>query len=185
MNDSELDRLLNAWEAPAPPRGLRERLTESRQQRTAPLRSRLRWLLAMGVAFAALTVAMGQSGDSWADSRLAQAVMAFYEHIVDGIEAHRVTALSRQIMESDPRVFVDGKSAPALVRRHSAVFEVQVPGDSVYWVVFWSKPLSGWARTGQIHGSYIEFEAGAHHVVITCNQRLLISDRAVQVYRRQ
>jgi hypothetical protein len=193
MNDQELDRLLDTWQAPTPRPELRERISaETVRERytasevvcTAPSRSRLRWLMAVGVAFAALTVAMGQGGDSSAGSRVAQALNAFWEHLEDAFQAHRVAALCSQIRESDTQVFVDGKPAPALVFRHSAVFDVQVPGDGVYSLTFSWKPLSGWTRTGQIKETYIEFEAGAHHVVITCNRRLLMSDSPVLVRRR-
>jgi hypothetical protein len=186
MNDTELDRLLDSWQAPeAPPSlraGLRARFPRADRQVFA---HPLRWLVATGVAFAVMAAAMGQNGDSWADSRLAQAVMQFYQHIADGIYAHRVAALASQIQASDPQVFVDGKPAPALERRHSTVFDVQVPGDGVYSIVFFPKVLPGWVRTGQIQGNYIEFEAGAHHVVIICNHRLLMSDSPVLVRRRQ
>jgi hypothetical protein len=133
--------------------------------------------------FAALAVAMGQSGDSAAGSRIAQAFMEFWDHIAEGFQAHRVAALVSQIRGSDPQVFVDGKPAPALTHR-AAAFDVQVPGDGVYSITFFQKALPGWVRGGQIKETYIEFEAGAHHVVITCNRRLLISDSPVMVRRR-
>jgi hypothetical protein len=184
MNDTELDRILDQWQAPAPPRGMRDRLRARfpRMERRA-VRRPLRWLAAMAVAFAALAVAMGQTGGSSAGSRIAQACVEFWDHIMEGIQAHRVAALVAQIRDSDPQVSVDGKPAPPLVYRHSMVFDVQTP-DGAYAIVFFAKPLSGWTRTGQIKDTYIEFEAGAHHVVITCNRRLLMSDAPVQVRRR-
>jgi hypothetical protein len=194
MNDSELDRVLNTWQAPAPRPALRERVRAAtvrergirftRTLSNAPIRSRLRWLVAAGVVFAALTVAMGQSGDSSVGSRIAQALSEFWGNLTDAFQAHRVTALSNQIRESDLHVFIDGKPASALTFRHSTVFDLPVPGDGVYSITFWPKALSGWTRTGQIKETYIEFEAGTHHVVITCNRRLLISDSPVLVRRR-
>ena len=194
MNDAELDRLLDTWQAPGPGPALRERVRAAtvrergihftRTLSNAPLRSRLGWLFAIGVAVAALTVAMGQSVDSSAGSRIAQALGEFWGHLADAFQAHRVAALSNQIRESDLQVFIDGKPASALTFRHSTVFDLQVPGDGVYSITFWPKPLSGWTRTGQIKETYIEFEAGAHHVVITGNRRLLISDCPVLVRHR-
>jgi hypothetical protein len=184
MNDTELDPILDHWQAPAPPRGMREKLRARfpRAQRSV-VRRPWRWLAATAVALVALTVAMGQSGSSPAGSRIAQAFMEFWDHIMDGIQAHRVAALVAQIRDSDPQVSVDGKPAPPLVYRHSMVFDVQTP-DGAYAIVFFAKPLSGWTRAGQIKETYIEFEAGAHHVVITCNRRLLMSDAPVMVRRR-
>jgi hypothetical protein len=136
------------------------------------------------VVFAALTVATGQSVDSSVGSAIAQALSEFWGHLADAFQAHRVAALANQIRESDVQVFIDGKPASALTFRHSTVFDLPVPGEGVYSITFWPRPLSGWTRAGQIKETYIEFEAGAHHVVITCNRRLLISDSPVLVRRR-
>jgi hypothetical protein len=140
-------------------------------------------LAATAVAFAALAVAMGQSGDPSVGSRIAQACTELWDHLANVIEMHRVAALVSQIRESDPQVFVDGIPAPALAH-HGAAFDVQVPGDGVYSITFFHKVLPGWLQAGQIKETYIEFEAGAHHVVITCNRRLLMSDTPVMVRRR-
>jgi hypothetical protein len=184
MNDMELDRMLDQWQAPAPTRGMREKL-RARFPRAERRVARRPWrlLAAAALAFAALAVAMGQSGGSPAGSRIAQAFMELWDHLGNVIEMHRVAALVGQIRDSDPQVSVDGKPAPPLVYRHSMVFDVQTP-DGAYGIVFFAKPLSGWTRTGQIKETYIEFEAGAHHVVITCNRRLMMSDAPVQVRRR-
>jgi hypothetical protein len=193
MNDTELDRLLNAWRAPDPGRELREKIgaatvreryTNLRNQRTAPLRSRLRWVVAVGVAFAALTVAMGQSGQPSVGSRLAQTLTDCWERIMFSIRVHRVQALVGQIMDSDPQVSVDGKPAPAVQRWHASTLLVQVPGDRAYYVSFFSLPRDGWQHTGQIRETYLDFEAGVHHVMIVCNRRLLISDSPIWVMRR-
>jgi hypothetical protein len=185
MNDTELDRLLNAWQAPKPPRGLREKLRSRfpRAERRV-MRRPLRWLLA-GLVFAALTVAMGQSGDSSVGSRLGQTLMDCWNRIVSGVRVHRVSALVSQIMDSDPQVSVDGKPALALERWHASTLLVQVPGDGVYYVSFFSLPHDGWQQTGQIKETYLEFDAGTHHVVITCNRRLMMSDSPIFVLRRE
>jgi hypothetical protein len=194
MNDTELDRLLDTWHAPAPRRELREtvraatvteRYTELHQHRTAPLWSRLRWVIAIGVAFVALTVAMGQGNDSSAGSRIAQALTDCWERVMFGIRVHRVQALVAQIMASDPQVSVDGKPAPAVQRWHASTLFVQVPGDGAYYVSFFSLPRDGWRQTGQIKETYLEFEAGTHHVVIVCNRRLMMSDALIYVMRRE
>ena len=193
MNDAELNRLLDSWEAPAPGPEVRERIgaatvrerySAPRVRRTTPLRSRLRWVFVTAIAFAALAVAMGQGSDSSAGSRLAQAAAALWEHLADGFQAHRVAALVSEIRGSDPQVSIDGKPGPALVYQHSMVFDLAVPGDGVYSITFFPKPLNGWTRAGQIKETYLEFEAGAHHVVIACNRRLLIGDSPILVRRR-
>jgi hypothetical protein len=186
MNDTELDRLLDSWQAPAPPPSLRAnvRARFPRAERRV-IRRPLRWLLATGVAFAALTVAMGQSGNSSAASRLAQTLMDCWDRIVFGIHVHRVSALVSQIMDSDPQVSVDGKSAPAIERWHASTLILRVPGDADYNVSFFSLPHDGWRQTGKITETYLEFDAGTHHVVITCNRRLMMSDSPIFVRRRE
>ena len=61
MNDTELDRLLDTWEAPAPLPSLREGV-RGRFPRAEPRRFRpLGWMLAIVVASAALAIGTGQS----------------------------------------------------------------------------------------------------------------------------
>ena len=127
---------------------------------------------------------MGQGSDSPAGSRIVQALSELWEHLADTFQAHRVAALVSQIRGADPQVSIDGKPGPALVFQHSMVFDLEVPGDGLYSITFFPKPLNGWKRTGQVKETYLEFEAGAHHVVIACNRRLMMSDSPIMVRRR-
>ena len=186
MNDRELDRLLDSWQAPAPPPSLRDKVRARfpRTERRAASRP-WRWVLAAGVAFAMLTVAMGQSNDTSAGARIAQALAAFWDHIAEAFDAHRVAALTGQILSSEPHVLIDGNAGPALERVHAASLVVTVPGDGQYWINFYPKPLQGWIQAGRIKETYLEFEAGSHHVVVACNRRLMMSDAPIQVRRRE
>src|SRR5208337_4084981 len=88
MNDSELDGLLESWEAPAPPASLREGLRARfpRAERRGFARP-LRWALAIAVASATLGIGMEQMGESGWDFRLVQVLNQMYEHVVEGLEA--------------------------------------------------------------------------------------------------
>jgi hypothetical protein len=211
MNDTELDRLLDAWQPPAPSPSLRLAVQrgartledtgplpngrgsdQSRDRKGAVLPERrrfvrpLRWVLvALAVASAALAVAMEQSSEPVSDYPIVRLLGRIYEHIADALEAHRAIALVWQIRLSDPKVYVDGQPAAPLQSRHANVLRVQVPGDGPYLVTFWSRGLQGWTEAGRVHGSAIEFQAGAHHVVIQCSRPLGSSDTPVFVRGRQ
>jgi hypothetical protein len=68
----------------------------------------------------------------------------------------------------------------------AARIDVEVPGDGVYSVVFYSVVAgrAGWVRAGRIHGSVIEFPAGTRQVRIVCDQPIVDTDRPVFVRRR-
>jgi hypothetical protein len=182
MNDTELDRCLDSWQVPAPPRELREKLrarfpgVERRD-----VRRPRRWLLATAVAFAALAVAMGQSGDSPAGSRIAQALAEFWQHITDAFETHRAMAMVKRILESQQQVWIDGAPAGPLQHRHANVMHLNVLRERPYLITFWPRALDGWTVTGRAHGNYLEFEAGPHHVVVMCDRPLPVSDSPVLV----
>jgi hypothetical protein len=186
MNDSELDRMLDAWQAPAPPpdlrRELRARFPRGERRRFG---RPVRWLLAIGVASAALAVGTEQSGDWLADSPIVRVLGQLYGHVVETLEAHRLAAIVWRIRQSEPQTSVDGRPAPPIEFRRSVVFDVQVPGDGIYSMAIFNRGLVRWEQAGRIHGSTIEFQAGAHHVVIQCNQPLVDSDMPVLVRRRR
>ncbi len=185
MNDSELDRLLDAWQAPAPParlrREIRERFPHAERR---GIRHRARWLLAIAAATAALAVGMEQSGGALADSSVVRLLGDFCDHIMQALEAHRMAAMVWWIRQSEPRTFVDGKPAPPIEFRHPTVFDVQIPGDGIYFIAISGRALQGWQQAGRIHGSTIEFQAGIHHVVIQCSHPLTSSEMPVLVRRR-
>ena len=185
MNDSELDRLLDAWQAPAPPARLRREIRERfpRAERRGLVRQ-VRWLAAVAAATAALAVGMEQSGGALADSSVVRVRSGFYDHLMEAVEAHRMAAMVWWIRQSEPRTFVDGRPAPPIEFRHSAVFDVQIPGDGIYSIAISGRALQGWEQAGRIHGSTIEFQAGVHHVVIQCSRSLTSSEMPVLVQRR-
>lgn len=196
MNDTELDRLLNTWEAPAPPRTLREGLRArfpraERGKFTRPLR----WGLAIALATATLAIAMDQIGASPWDFRM-QRVLNHVSHVFRGLmevfEPRIASSIVKQIQQSNPKVYVDGQAGAPLEYGAAATMIVQVPGDGVYSVI--SYPMAslradgqptGWVEAGRIHGNTIEFQAGARQVRIVCNQPIVNDDRPVYVLRRQ
>lgn len=185
MNDLELDRLLDSWEAPAPPAWLRAGLRERFPHPTRrTVRRPLGWLLAIAIASATLAIGMEQSAERLAGSSIVEILSGWYDAFLYGVQAHRVAALTMQIRDSDPRVFVDGAPAPPLQFRHSTVFDVQIPGDGIYSITFGNLELKGWVRAGRIDGSVIRFQAGTHRVAVDCRQRLMISDAPVWLRRR-
>jgi hypothetical protein len=179
MNDTELDLLLDTWEAPLPAPSLRAGL-RARFPRPEPRRSTrpLRWVLAIAVASATLAIGMEQSGTNPWDFRLVRAVNRLYEDFVQALEAWRASGLVARIRQSDPKVYVDGRQVGPLGYGHAATMEVQVPGEGRYSIISFPG-LTGWIEAGHIHGSVIEFQAGSKHVRIECNKPIVDSDRPV------
>ena len=186
MNDMELDRLFDTWQAPAPAPNLRTNLRAAfpRAERRRFGRP-MRWMLAIGVATAALAVGMEQSGGSIADSPIVRVLGRLYDNVREALEAHRLAAIVWCIRLSEPRTWVDGNPAPPIEFRHSTVFDVKVPGDGIYSIAVLNRELKGWQQAGRVHGSTIEFQAGTHQVVIQCNRQLTNSDTPVLVRRRE
>jgi len=183
MNDTELDGLLDSWQAPEPPPSLRARLRARfpRAERRG-FRRPLRWLLAAGVATA--IVAMAQSSAPGSDSPFVRLVTHVYEHIAEVIETHRVAAMVSNLRQSEPKVYVDGAPAPPLEFGHANVISVQVPGERPYRITFWSRGLQGWSETGSVHGNAIDFLARGHRVHIQCKQPIAGSDSPVYVFQQ-
>ena len=176
MNDTDLDRLLEAWEAPAPPAslraGLRERFPRAARRRIgAPLR----WaLVAVIAASATLAVATDQSGSSL--EYLLTPLRRLYFAVV---ETRLEAAVMTRIRESNPQVSVDGRPAPPPQRMRGASLSVMVPGDGEYLVVLFHSEERAWSEAGRIHGNMLDFRAGVHQVRITCNRMLVGVDRPV------
>jgi len=185
MNDSELDRLLDAWEAPAPPPSLREDLRArfprgERRRFARPLRG----ALAIAAASAALAIALGQGGGDLSSFGPVRVLNQVYENLLAGFEAWRASSLVARIRQSDPRVYVDGQLVAPLEYGHAATINVHVPGEGVYSIISFPG-LTGWVEAGHIHGNVIEFQAGGKQVRIECNRPLVDSDRPVFARRRQ
>lgn len=183
MNDTELDRLLDTWKAPAPPRTLRAGLKD-RFPRTG--RSRvwhpLRWALVVAVASATLAVGTGQrSGNpiGWVFQRL----HGWYEAFMFGVEAQQASTIAVRIKQSNPLVYVDGQMVAPPWRKGGGSLWVEVPGDGVYGIVLIPTDLPGFVEAGRLHGNVLEFQAGGKQVRIVCNQAVVDSDRPVYVRR--
>lgn len=192
MNETELDRLLDTWTAPAPPsslrEGLRARFPRAERRRFA---RPLGWVLAVTVASITLSIGMGQSGDNLRGFRLIRMLNQLYENFQNGLEAWQSTSIVTQIRQSDPKVYVDGLLVAPLAYGPAASLNVQVPEDGVYVITSYPMPshqadgaLTGWAEAGRMHGNVIEFQAGSKQVRIECNKPIVDSDRPVFVLRR-
>jgi hypothetical protein len=185
MNDTELDRLLDTWEAPPPPPSIRSGLQARFPQSERPEFSRrLRWVLAIAVA--SVTLAFGMAQSDWRPLKdpLIRALTHLYEGLAEGIEAWRAPGIVAQIRRSEPKVYVDGQLAPPLKYGPAATIDVQVPGEGVYSFISFRGGASGWTEAGRIHGKIIEFLAGGRQVRVECNSPIVDSDRPVFVRRR-
>jgi len=196
MNDTELDRLLDTWEAPAPPPSLREGV-RGRFPRAEPRRSArpLGWALVFVVVFvvasAALAIGMEQSDTNPWDFQLVGVLNRFYQNVMVAFEAHRATYIRDQIRQSQPKVYVDGQLVAPLQYGPAARMDIKVPGEGVYSIVSYPMHshqadggLTGWVEAGRIHGNVIEFQAGSKQVRIECDKPIVDTDRPVFALRR-
>jgi hypothetical protein len=192
MNDTELDRLLDTWEAPAPPRSLRDgvrgRFPQAEPRRFA---RPLGWVLAIVVASAALAIGMEQSEANPWDFQLVNVLNRFYQHLINVFETHRAPYIRDQIRQSQPKVYVDGQLVAPLQYGPAARMDVEVPGEGVYSIISYPMrsrgadgELTGWVEAGRIHRNVIEFKAGSKQVRIECDKPIVDSDRPVFVMRR-
>jgi hypothetical protein len=192
MNDTELDRLLDIWEAPSPPPSLREGLRARfpRAERRRFIRP-LRWVLAIAVASATLAIGMEESGENFWDFRVVRVLNRLYEGFMEGFEVRMAAGIVARIRQSEPKVYVEGQLVAPLEYGRAATMDVQVPGDGVYSIISYPMPghradggLSGWIEAGHIYRNVIEFQVGGKQVRIECNKPIVDSDRPVFVMRR-
>ncbi|HKE22352.1 MAG TPA: hypothetical protein VKB88_08175 [Bryobacteraceae bacterium] len=177
MNDDELDRLLDAWEPPPPPVGvrkrLRARLPQAEQRRFTHWR---RWALLIAVASATLAISLGQSTDTQWPIQFTR----LYDWLIQNIDIWRAGEIRDRVRLSDPKVYVDEQLVSPPNYGPAAKISVSVPGDGVYSII--SVPgITGWVENGRIHGSVIEFKAGNKQVRIECNKPIVQSDLPVFV----
>jgi hypothetical protein len=185
MTDTELDRLLNSWPAPEPPRSLRRDLRARFPRRERQnVRGPLRWALVAALASGVIAVGMQQITVGLSSHHILEVFSGWYDAFVFGLQAHRYATLAIQIRDSDPRVTIDGQPGPPLRPGHAMSFELDIPGDGVYSIVAGDLGEKGWTRAGRVEGSALRFDAGSHHVVVECGERLLIGDAPVLVRRR-
>ena len=193
MNDTELDQLLNTWEAPSPPQSLRDRLRARfpRAERTRFPRP-LRWGLVTLFASAALTFAVAQTGERHGDA-LMRAVHMHIRGLMMMVDAHRASFLVQEVRNAQPKVYVDGQPAPPLEYGHASSLRVQIPGDGTYSVIFFDVDSvhaaadgspSPWVKAGRVHDNLIEFEAGGRQVRIEFNGPLPTGGLPVYVRRQ-
>ncbi len=191
MNETELDRLLDTWEAPAPPLSLREGLRARfpRVERRRFARP-LGWVV-VAVASVTLAIGLGQSGENPRDFQLARVLNQLYGNFLQGLEAWQATSIVTRIRQSEPEVYVDGQLVAPLAYGVGATINVRVPGDGVYFITSYRMPsrqadggLTGWVEAGHIHRNVIEFRAGNKQVRIECNKPIVDSDRPIFALRR-
>ena len=187
MNDTELDRLLDAWEAPAPPPALRDRLRARfpRAERTWFPRP-LKWAL-VALCSLGLTIAIAQTGERHGDI-----VMAHLNHLYEGlvmmVDSHRAVFVRNAIRESQPRVYVDGQPGATLEFRGGASLWVHVPGDGVYRAIF-VRYLDHFStgrglqqvEAGRVHDNLVEFQAAGKQFRIECNRPIIDGELPVFV----
>ncbi len=187
MNDTDLNRLLDTWQSPTPPRslriGLQARFPRAERQRFGwpP-----RWVLVAITALVLLTIGIQRSAANPGDFQLPRFLNHIYESLLQGFEIHRATGIVAQIRQSDPKVFVEGQMVEPLQYGPAATMDVQVPGEGVYSIISYPMPAhradggpTGWVQAGSIHENKIEFQAGSKWVRIECNKRIADSDHSV------
>ncbi len=183
MNDTELDQLLNTWEAPMPPRTLRSDLRGRFPRAERRWFGRpLRWVLVGIVACATLAVGMQQTGYSNPAAWLFERIRGACEAFVFGLEAYDASALMVRIRDSQSKIYLDGQLQPAPEVWRGAQMRMHVPGEADYAVMLVGG-IKGFTEAGRVHGNVMEFQAGSHHVRVECNRQVTDSDRPVFVRR--
>ena len=188
MNDRELDKLLDRWEAPSPSPALREGVrarfprAEGRARRFP-----LRWLLAAAVVSATLAIAMGQGGDASMDGigahlmRLHNMVFRWFHPSYGALEVRG------KLLKSEPKVYVDGQlvAAPQFGAWRAGTTWLEVPGAGVYLFTTYPGELKGFQQAGGVHSNVVKFQAGSKQVRIECNAPVTEDDQAIYVSRRE
>jgi hypothetical protein len=190
MKDTELDRLLNTWEAPTPPPSMRQRLRARFPRAERPGFGRpMKWAL-VGLCSLGLTIAIAQTGESHGDAVMGH-LNRLYEGLVMMVDSHRAVFVRDAIRESQPRVYVDGQPGATLEYRGGASLWVHVPGDGVYGAIFVRYvdhfspgrefPLD---EAGRVHDNVVEFQAAGKQFRIECNRPIIDGELPVFVLHR-
>ena len=190
MNDTELDRLMDGWEAPPPPESMRQRLRACfpRTERIRFARP-LKWAL-VGLCSLGLTLAIAQTGEGHGDI-----VMRHLTHVYEGlvmmVDSHRAAFVRNAMRQSEPKVFVDGQPGATLEYRGGASLVVHVPGDGVYFALFvrYSDQFSPgrelkMVEAGRVHDNVVEFQSGGKQFRIECNRPIIDGELPVYVGHR-
>ena len=188
MNDQELDRLLDRWDAPAPSRALREgvRARFPRGERRVR-RFPLRWVLAVAVVSATLAIAMGQGGDASMEgfgAHLMRLHNMFFRWMHPSYGAQE---LRTKFLRSEPKIYVDGQllKTPQYGSWRAGTTWVEVPGAGVYLFTTYAGGLSGFQQGGSVHSNVLQFRAGSKFVRIECNAPITEDDQSIYVSRRE
>ncbi len=185
MNDTELDQLLDSWEAPPPPStlrsGLRARFPRSERRRLSP---RLGWALAFAAASCTVVFGLAQVNTKPVESHFTELFNHVYEHVTGVMASWEASDLVTRIRESRPKVYFDGQLGPALRFDRAKVVDVDVPGEGRYSFTSVNPKREGWTEAGHIHDKTIQFRAGRKLVRIECASTIFDSDRPVFVKHR-
>ena len=180
MNETELDQLLNTWEAPMPPRTLRSNLRDRFPRAERRWFGRpLRWVLVGVVACATLAVGMEQSSGSSSLDFLFMPIRRLVTGVIEGIAIRQAAAIRNQIRDADPKVFVDGQPAGSITYKGGATMWIEVPGDGTFVIAMYPPHQGGWVEAGRLHDRVLEFQAGSKQVRIECNKSVVDADHAV------
>ena len=190
MNDNELDRLLNTWQAPAPPESMRQRL-RARFPKTERIRfaRTLKWAL-VGLCSLGLTIAVAQTGEGHGDV-VVRHLTHVYEGLVMMVDSHRAAFVRNAMRKSDPKVYVDGQLGATLEYRGGASLWVHVPGDGVYVAIF-VRYIDQFSpgreqklvEAGSVHDNVVEFQASGKQFRIECNRPIIDGELPVFVDHR-
>jgi hypothetical protein len=188
MNDQELDRLLDRWEAPSPSRALREAVRARLPRAEGRVRRfPLRWVLAVAAVSATLAIAMGQGGDASMEgfgAHLMRLHNMFFRWMHPSYGAQE---LRSKLLRSEPKIYVDGQllKTPQFGAWRAGTTWVEVPGGGVYLFTSYSGGASGFTEAGKVHGNVLQFRAGSRFVRIECNAPITEDDQSIYVSRRE
>ena len=194
MNDTELDRLLDAWETPPPSSSLRARVRAGfpRDERRG-FRFSLRWVLAAAVLSVTLAIAAGQGGGNSLDQFFASFRLARLQILLlrwfqpEAYEAYEALSIREKICGSQPKIYVDNQllETPQYGSWHAATIWIEVPGEGMYFFSTYNGGVSSFKEAGKAHDNILEFHAGAKHVLIECSAPITTRDRPVFILRKQ
>jgi hypothetical protein len=169
MTDTELDQVLDRWEAPLPSPGLRARVLRNVPQ---PERRRgvrpLRWVLAIAVASCLLAIGMGQTGHT-AVENLAGQLHTYRERLGRLANQLWVGHILAAFRDSHLKFYVDGElRADATFGGSGEGWWLRTPGEGKYYLTLSRFVFEGPVppRAGRFDGHVLEFQSGGRVVRI-------------------
>jgi hypothetical protein len=185
MNDTELDKILDTWQAPEAPRTLRHGVQAAFPKQPARRFGRpLRWVLAIGLASGVLALGMQAPADggSWGFS-----LQGFHTHLQMFFDnVHRALGIQDvRVRLVNPKVEVNGKVVMELESALTAqLVRLPVPGQGRYALSLY--PIEGWQPIATAAGrdTVIDFDDGGAHVKISQDSPFIpAANRTVYVYK--